>query len=185
MTPLLHCFESFVTWIFLWQQRGRSAVQKFLFNWESEGHIITRFLQPPFLVPKLNGSFHPVIDLKVTRQHLEVPSFKMENPDPDGRCIICPRMDYQDRPERCLPPYSGTLAYTEILLFIVNSITCQLRVLTFSLFTAHREFTKTLSPLEHHLRSRGIRLPAYLDNWIIMVDFLEEACAQAQQTTNP
>ena len=55
-------------------------------------------------------------------------------------------------------------------------------MLLFGLSTAPREFTKTLAPLVQLLRTRGIRVHTYLDDWIIRADN-PELCIQHTQET--
>ena len=66
--------------------------------------------------------------------------------------------------------------------FVIDRKTYQFRVLPFGLSTAPREFTKTLAPLVQLLRTRGIRVHAYLDDWIIRAD-TPELCIQHTQET--
>ena len=51
----------------------------------------------------------------------------------------------------------------------------QFRSLPFGLSTAPREFIKTLAPVVQLLRTQGIRVHAYLDDWIIWADSPEES----------
>ena len=51
--------------------------------------------------------------------------------------------------------------------FVIAGKTYQFPVLSFGLSTAPREFTKTRAPVVQLLRTQGIRVHAYLDNWII------------------
>ena len=51
--------------------------------------------------------------------------------------------------------------------FIIAEKIYQFRVLLFGLSMAPREFTKTLAALVQLLRTRGIRVHAYLDDWLI------------------
>ena len=66
--------------------------------------------------------------------------------------------------------------------FVTAGKTYQFRVLPFGLSTAPREFTKTLAPLVQLLRTRGIRVHAYLDDWIIRADSPDRSVIRTQQT---
>ena len=90
-------------------------------------------------------------------------------------------MDNEDRSERCLPSYPGTCQHQEILQIWVAGTVYQFRVLPFGLSTAPREFTKTLAPVVHLLRSRGIQVHAYLDDWIIRASTKELSLLHTQQ----
>ena len=113
-----------------------------------------------FFVPKPDGSFCTFLDLKVLNQYLEVPSFKMEILFSIA-AVLPPRewmikIDLKDAyPHIIVPPnihkYFG---------LVVNSVTYQFRALPFGLFTAPREFTKTLAPVVLLLRSWGIQIQA-------------------------
>ena len=120
-----------------------------------------------FLVPKPDGSFRPIIDLKKLNQFIIVPSFKMET----LFSIIAAL-----QPNEWITKIDLKDAYHHILVhvnirkyfrFVVAGTVYQFRVLPFGLSTAPREFTKTLAPVVHLLRSRGIQVHAYLDDWII------------------
>ena len=60
--------------------------------------------------------------------------------------------------------------------------TYQFCVLPFGLSTAPREFTKTLALLVQLLRTRGIRVHAYLNDWIIRADSSEQSLLHTNQT---
>ena len=47
---------------------------------------------------------------------------------------------------------------------------------------APREFTKTLAPVVQLLRTQGIRVHAYLDNWIIRADSPKQSLQHTRQT---
>ena len=99
-----------------------------------------------FLVPKPDGSFRPIIDLKKLNQFLIVPSFKMET----LFSIIAAL-----QPQEWITEIDLKNAYHHILVhvnirkyfcFVVAGVVYQFRVLPFGLSTAPREFTKTLAP---------------------------------------
>ena len=66
------------------------------------------------------------------------------------------------------------------LRFVVAGIVYQFRVLPFGLSTAPREFTKTLAPVIQLLRSQGIQVHAYLDDWIIRASSREQSLEHTQ-----
>ena len=120
-----------------------------------------------FLVPKPDGSFRPIIDLKKLNQFIIVPSFKMET-------LFSIIAAFQ--PNEWITKIDLKDAYHHILVhvnirkyfrFVVAGTVYQFRVLPFGLSMAPREFTKTLAPVVHLLRSQGIQVHAYLDDWII------------------
>ena len=120
-----------------------------------------------FLVPKPDGSFRPIIDLKKLNQFLIVPSFKMETLFSIVAAL---------QPQEWITKIDLKDAYHHILVhvnirkyfrFVVAGVVYQFHVLPFGLSTAPREFTKTLAPVVQLLRTQGIRVHAYLDDWII------------------
>ena len=133
-----------------------------------------------FLVPKPDGSFRPIIDLKKLNQFIIVPSFKMET----LFSIIAAL-----QPQEWITKIDLKDAYHHILVhvnirkyfrFIVAGIVYQFRVLPFGLSTAPREFTKTLAPVVQLLRSQGIQVHAYLDDWIIRASSREQSLEHTQ-----
>ena len=133
-----------------------------------------------FLVPKPDGSFRPIIDLKKLNQFIIVPSFKMET----LFSIIAAL-----QPQEWITKIDLKDAYHHILVhvnirkyfrFIVAGIVYQFRVLPFRLSTAPREFTKTLAPVVQLLRSQGIQVHAYLDDWIIRASSREQSLEHTQ-----
>ena len=133
-----------------------------------------------FLVPKSYGSFRPIIDLKKLNQFIIVPSFKMET----LFSIIAAL-----QPQEWITKIDIKDAYHHILVhvnirkyfrFVVAGIVYQFRVLPFGVSTAPREFTKTLAPVVQLLRSQGIHVHAYLDDWIIRASSRERSLEHTQ-----
>ena len=117
-----------------------------------------------FLVPKPDGSFRPIIDLKKLNQFIVVPSFTMETLS----SIIAAL-----QPQEWITKIDLKDAYHHILVhgnirkyfrFVVAGTVYQFRVLPFGLSTAPREFTKTLAPVVHLLRFKVSR---YMLTWTI------------------
>ena len=133
-----------------------------------------------FLVPKPDGSFRPIIDLKKLNQFLIVPSFKMET----VFSIIAAL-----QPQEWITKIDLKDAYHHILVhvnirkyfrFVVAGVVYQFRVLPFGLSTAPQEFTKTLAPVVQLLHTQGIRVHAYLDDWIIRAHSREQSLEHTQ-----
>ena len=133
-----------------------------------------------FLVPKPDGSFRPIIDLKKLNQFIVIPSFKMET----LFSIIAAL-----QPQEWITKIDLKDAYHHILVhvnirkyfrFVIARTVYQFRVLPFGLSTAPREFTKTLAPVVHLLRSQGIQVHAYLDDWIIRATSKEQSLNHTQ-----
>ena len=123
-----------------------------------------------FLVPKPDGTFRPIIDLKRLNRLLDIPTFKMETLfsivaalQPQEWIV---KIDLKDAYHH-IPVHPHIRKYFR---FVLNGVTYQFRALPFGLSTAPREFTKTLAPVVTLLRSWGIRVHAYLDDWILRAD---------------
>ena len=133
-----------------------------------------------FLVPKPDGSFRPIIDLKKLNQFIIVPSFKMET----LFSIIAAL-----QPQEWITKIDLKDAYHHILVhvsirkyfrFVVAGKVYQFRVLPFGLSAALREFTKTLAPVVQLLCSQGIQVHAYLDDWIMHASSREQSLEHTQ-----
>ena len=156
----------------------QNAVQKLLLSRAIEEVMDTTspgYYSRLFLVPKPDGSFRPIIDLKKLNQFLVVPSFKMET----LFSIIAAL-----QPQEWITKIDLKDAYHHILVhvnirkyfrFVVAGTVFQFRVLPFGLSTSPREFTKSLAPVIQLLRSQGIQVHAYLDDWIIHATSQEQS----------
>ena len=120
-----------------------------------------------FTVPKSSGGLRPVIDLSVLNRFIWCPHFQMETAVSIKRAI---------KPGEWVTSVDLSDAYLHVPLsptirkyfrFVVRGQAFQFKVLPFGLCTAPREFTKLLQPVLQHLRSMGIRVHAYLDDWAI------------------
>ena len=133
-----------------------------------------------FLVPKPDCSFRPIIDLKKLNQFIVISSFKMET-----LFLIIAAL----QPQEWITKIDLKDAYHHILVhvnirkyfrFVIAGTVYQFRVLPFGLSTAPRKFTKTLAPVVHLLRSQGIQVHAYLDDWIIRATSKEQSLNHTQ-----
>ena len=119
-----------------------------------------------FLVPKPDGSFRPIIDLKKLNQFIMVPSFKMET----LFSIIAALQPQEWITKIDLKDAYHILVHVNIrkyFRFVVAGIVYQFRVLPFGLSTAPRKFTKTLSscgPAVTLSRNQGPRVLGRLDH---------------------
>ena len=134
-----------------------------------------------FLVPKPDGSFRPIIDLKLNL-FLDIPSFKMEN----LFSIIAALQPQEWATKTDLKDaYHHILVHVNIRKYfriVIAGKTYQFRLLPFRLLAAPWEFTKTLAPVVQLLRTQGIRVHANLDDWIIRADSPKQSLLHIQQT---
>ena len=120
-----------------------------------------------FVVPKASGGLRPVIDLSSLNQHVVCPHFKMET----GSSIRASlqhhewtaSVDLKDAYFH-IPLHRSARPYCR---FMVGSQVFQFCTLPFGLCTAPREFTKLSLSILKFLRARGIKVHAYLDDWIV------------------
>jgi hypothetical protein len=121
-----------------------------------------------FTVPKPDGTFRLIINLKFLNNFLEVQHFKME----DYRTVCCllqsnnfmTVVDLKDA-YHSVPIYKNHRKY---LRFIWRNILYEYNCLCFGLATAPFIFTKLLKPLFLFLRSKCITLVGYLDDIMII-----------------
>ena len=134
---------------------------------EIVSHRSPGFYSHLFTVPKRSGGFRPVIDLKALNRFIYCPHFHMET----DRAIRS-----QLRPGEWTTSVDLSDAYLHIpvhpsfkkfLRLHIQGQSYQFRAMCFGLNIAPRVFTKILDPVASHLRSRGIVLHRYLDDWLI------------------
>ena len=159
------------------------AVQKLRLSWAIEEVTDTTspgYYSHLFLVPKPDGSFRPIIDFKKLNQFIIVPSFKMET----FFSIIAAL-----QPQEWITKIDLKDAYHHILVhvnirkyfrFVGSRDSLSIPCFPFGLSTAPREFTKTLAPVVQLLRSQGIQVNAYLDDWIIRASSREQSLEHRQ-----
>src|ERR1700730_7875651 len=120
-----------------------------------------------FVIPKRNGGYRPVFNLKRLNEHLEAPHFKMET-----LRQVTPLIQQHD----FLTSINLSDAFLHILVhkmsrkylrFRWNGKTFQFRTIPFGLSTVPWLFTRMTKPILTWARSQGIRVSAYLDDWIV------------------
>jgi hypothetical protein len=133
------------------------------------------FLSPVFLVPKADGSWRPVINLRDLNSHITHHHFKMEGIKTvkglmkKGDWLA--KLDLKDA--YLSVPMSPV--HTHLLRFQWQNQTYQFNTLPFGLSSAPYVFTKLLKPAVAILRRLGIRVVLYLDDMLIMAGSKEEA----------
>lgn len=120
-----------------------------------------------FLVPKKDGGFRPILNLRVLNTYLKVPHFKMET----LRSIV-----------RAIDPGDWALsldlkdAYLHVAMFPADRKFLrfcwqgqhyQFKAMPFGLAIAPRIFTKLMAVIGSYLRKRQIQVFMYLDDWLI------------------
>ncbi|XP_065185818.1 uncharacterized protein LOC135816551 [Sycon ciliatum] len=138
------------------------------------------YLSQHFVIPKSDGRWRAVFNLKALNQHVWTEHFKMESLHHAADLLqqgyfMC-KLDLKDAFHSVrIHPYSRRW-----LRFRWREETWQYRCLPFGLSDAPRTFTKILAPVAAFLRSLGILLVVYLDDWL----FIAATAEAAKQSVN-
>jgi len=142
-----------------------------------------QFLSRIFVVPKKDGTYRPVINLRPLNQFMNSIHFKME-----GLSMVkdllrqddwMASMDLKDA-YLSVTVWEGHRKY---LRFMWQDTMFEFQSLPFGLCSAPRVFTKLLKPVLAQLRHQGARVIMYLDDMLLMAqskDELEEQLEQIQ-----
>ena len=140
------------------------------------------FVSNVFLVPKSEGRWRLILNLKALNQFVIHEHFKME----DIRCVkdllnwgdyMC-KLDLKDA-YLSIPIQQS---FRKFLKFSWQGKMHEYTALPFGLSAAPRVFTKLLKPILATLRQRGIRLIAYLDDFLIVGKSKKETEEAFQET---
>src|ERR1700731_1872690 len=137
-----------------------------------------------FVIPKRNGGYRPLLNLKKLKEPLEAPHFKMET-----LRQVTPLIQQHG----FLTSIHLSDAFLHILVhkmsrkflrFRWNGKTFQFRTIPFGLSVVPWLFTRLTKPILTWARSQGIRLAAYFDDWNLMAPSPEEAATQTASLIN-
>jgi len=134
-----------------------------------------------FVVPKNNGGFRPVIDLKRLNQYIVCPSFRMETPQSIRRQLRVGEFTTSVDLADAYLHIPVAPAFQRFLRIAVQGQVWQFRAMPFGLNIAPRTFTNLLSPVASFLRARGIRIHRYLDDWLIRAESVQESLHHTDQ----
>jgi len=142
-----------------------------------------QFLSRIFVVPKKDGTYRPVINLRPLNQFMNSIHFKMEGlnmvKDLLRQDDWMASMDLKDA-YLSVTVWEGHRKY---LRFMWQDTMFEFQSLPFGLCSAPRVFTKLLKPVLAQLRHQGARVIMYLDDMLLMAqskDELEEQLEQIQ-----
>ena len=121
-----------------------------------------------FLAPKKGGEWRPVIDLSALNHFMDAPHFKMETTSsileatsPD---MWATSLDLKDAffhiPIAC--------PHRRYLRFRVDGKNYQFKALPFGLTMSPYVFTRVMKAVGAYVRTMGLRLYLYLDDWILL-----------------
>lgn len=137
-----------------------------------------------FVIPKKNGGVRPVFNLKGLNQYLEAPHFKMET---------IREVSLMIKPNDYLVSIDLSDAFLHIGLHPESRRYLRLKwrnqvyqycTTAFGLASSPYVFTKVCKPILEHLRSRGFRISAYLDDWLLIAESKQQAVTQARQVVS-
>ena len=132
------------------------------------------FVSPVFLVPKPDGSWRTVINLKSLNRFVAAPHFKMESIKTvkgliqEGDWMV--KLDLKDA-YLAIPIHAQ---HQKFLQFRWDSQTWQFKTLPFGLNSAPHTFTKLMKPVVAVIRRLAVRLILYLDDMLIAARTTEE-----------
>jgi len=129
-----------------------------------------RFVCGLFVIPKVNGGFQPIINLKPVNKFIRHMHFKMEGLNLLRSLLrkgdYFAKVDLTDA-YLTVPLCKHDRQYVQ---FEWGETFYQFKTLCFGLASAPWAFTKVLKPIVAYLRRSGVRLIIYLDEIFIMND---------------
>lgn len=163
----------------------QSSIDKLISNGAIQKckHKKGEFLSPYFLVPKPNGDFRFVLNLKQLNKHIKTDHFKLENLK-NVKDLITPNVfmctiDLKDA-YYFVPIAKGSRKY---LRFIFENSLYEFRCLPFGLATAPYVFCKLMKPIICYLRSRSLLSVNYLDDFLLIANS-ESECIKNYEITS-
>ena len=126
------------------------------------------FFSPVFIVPKKDGGWRPIINLKALNQFLRTQHFKMENIY--TLRDILKQGDYMGKIDLKDAYFSVKIFpdHKKFLRFRWRGVAYQYKALPFGFATAPRVFSKIMQEAMKILREKSIRLIQYLDDILIL-----------------
>lgn len=123
-----------------------------------------QFTSPIFLVPKPNGSFRFILNLKKLNQYINTEHFKLE--DIRTACKLMSKNCYMASIDLKEAYFSVPISANskKFLRFKFDGLLYEFNALPYGLCTAPFVFTKLLKPVSTYLRNNNIILTCYLDD---------------------
>lgn len=141
-----------------------------------------QFLSSYFLVPKRQGSFRFILNLKELNEFIEDQHFKLEDIRTASKLVttgsFMAHIDLQDA-YYLIPMHKDSRKYLRFeFLGTLYQFTC----LPFGLCTSPRIFTKLLRPVMESLRKQGWKSVMYLDDILCIADSFEGCLENVKNT---
>jgi len=136
-----------------------------------------RLVSPVFCVPKSSGSWRLVHDLRLLNSQLHAPKFKLEGLD-KAAVLLQPncwmvKLDFR----RGYYHVDVDLGSRDWLGFQIGENLYRWNVLPFGISMAPYTFTRVVGVVVRHLRRLGVRIMAYLDDFLLVAATREEVIA--------
>ena len=131
------------------------------------------FYSPLFVVPKKDGGWHPIINLKQLNHFLDTTHFKMETILSLRDILKNNYMIKVDLKDAYLTVSIHT-SHRKYLRFSWNGSNYQFKMLPFGLSIAPRTFMKIMRPVMAKLQEQGLRLIIYLDDILLVANSPEK-----------
>ena len=142
------------------------------------------FFSPLFTIPKRDGGVRPVFNLRKLNEFIHAPHFKMETMTQVLNLVhlgdFMTSIDLSDAFLH-IKMHQHSRKY---LRFRWNNRTYQFRTAPFGLSIVPWFFTRLTKPILKWARERGIRVSAYLDDWIVLASSYQQARDHTQQLMN-
>lgn len=154
---------------------GKGAIEECT---PTEGQFLSRY----FLVPKQDGSFRFVLNLKSLNEFIETDHFKLEDLRTAIRLVskgsFMSNIDLQDA-YFVIPVHKDSRKY---LRFLFKGKTFEFTCLPFGLCVSPFVFTKVMKPVIGTLRSEGFLSCVYLDDILCLGDSAKKCSINTQAT---
>lgn len=133
-----------------------------------------QFISSYFLVPKPDGSYRFILNLKKLNDFIETEHFLMEDIRTAmkliSRCNYMATLDLEDA-YLMVPIHESSTIY---LRFIFRGVIYEFVALPFGLNVSPYIFTKIMKPITKLLRLKGLLFVVYLDDWWIVAESFEK-----------
>jgi hypothetical protein len=163
--------------------KEREVVDNEILELSKKGAIVhsyweeNQFLSNIFVVPKPNGKYRPIINLKRLNKFVKYEHFKQEH----FKVVLdlIQQNDFFTSVDLCDAYFSVPIHidYQKFLKFEWNNVLWKFVCLPFGLSSAPKVFTKILKPVYAWLRQQGVRCAYYIDDSLNM-NQTAEVCGQ-------
>lgn len=142
----------------------------------------SQFLSKYFLIPKKDGTFRFILNLKNLNQYIKTSHFKLEDHRVVARLLdrnyFMAKIDLREA--YFLVPVHES--YKKYLRFSFNGNLYEYNCLCFGINCAPMIFTKLLKPVMYYLRKKGFLSVLYLDDFLLLSDSYRKCKLNVSQT---